>query len=339
MLLITGAGASTTLGPPGEPLPLMSDWASALCTALDENEAGLASACGLKDGMDGEAFEEAIGALLEWQQVRPLEARFAALGGLPVGSEAGPVAAARQNMGDRLDRIMLVINNTLFDQFGQKRVDDQRARMAYEALLKLFDTGELIVATTNYDRSGEAALRQLGRNPDTGFPDTGDRTPTLDVRGLVERGSDRMTPYLHLHGSVGWYESEGVIYDHRGDRPFNPTLGGPVVLYPDPKKDPTKGARVSELWTELEVALAKADHVLVVGHSLHDPALVNAIKNANPRRLGVTYRQQGKGKPPLPAGKMPAERIQKLLPEAHPVRMEFGPELTFNTKDVERLKS
>lgn len=316
LLLITGAGASRSLGQPDDPLPLMPDWANALCTALDANETGLAGACGLTTGMDGEAFEEAIGALLEWQRIRPLDKRFTGLGGEHAGAEHQQVTAARDRGDERLQRIMSVINHTLYEQFGQERVNDERAEAAYGNLLKHFDVRQLIVATTNYDRAGEAALRLLGRNPDTGFPGSLDRTPTLDVRGLIKRGSEDMTPYLHLHGSVGWYERGGTVYDDRGDQPFNPTHGTPVVLYPDPAKDPTNSAVVSDLWREFDIALSMADHVLVVGHSLHDPALVRAINEAEPRKLAVTHYFDNE-----------AKRIKKQLPKAIPMKMDFDPDL------------
>ncbi len=294
----------------------MHDWANALCAALDATEASLASACHLAPGMTGEGFEQALGLLLRWQQVQWLEERFQDLGGPHAGSHTNHVVESRQKMTSRLNQIMQTVNQTLYDQFGQDRVDDHRAAQAYGALLQPFDTSDLVVATTNYDRAGEAGLEELGLKPDTGFRNAPGRTPRLNVRGLVNSRAAGVTPYLHLHGSVGWYEREGIVHDHAADQPFNSTLGTPVVLYPDPNKDPTNDAIVSDLWVEFRSALDGADHVLVVGHSLHDPALTMAIQTAKPQKLAVTYFDDSE-----------VEQINKVLPSAIPVRLDFGPEL------------
>ena len=317
LLLITGAGASRRLGV-ADDLPLMPDWADALCSALDAVEHGLANVCGLSTGMTGEAFEQALGLLLRWQQVRHLEERFAGLGGDTLGQQAEPLILARRAMDERLGRIKHVLNETLYEQFGQERVSDEKAVQAYEALLGHFDARELMVATTNYDRAGEAALTGLGHNVDTGFRAAPGRTPRLSVAGLVE--TKGVVPYIHLHGAVGWYELNGDVRDHAADQPFNQTLGSPVVLYPDPEKDPTNDAVVSALWMEFHKALDLADHVLIMGHSLHDPALVNAIRLARPRKLAITMFGAGEE----------AKWAKRQLPSAIMMEMDFGPELSID---------
>lgn len=172
---------------------------------------------------------------------------------------------------------MRTINATLYDQFGQGRVVDASATAAYSALLnEHLGVTELVIATTNYDRSAEAALHGLGMAVDTGFRAPLGRTPILEPAGLVHEREGR-TPVIHLHGAVGWYERGGRIEDHYGDQPYNASLGTPVVLYPDPEKDPTSDAMVSELWREFEHALGSAEHVLLLGHSLHDPALLRVL--------------------------------------------------------------
>jgi hypothetical protein len=274
--------------------------------------------------MSGEAFEEALGLLLRWQQVRHLEERFAGLGGPNPGLVGGEVMQSRNRTTTRLQEIVRVVNQTLYDQFGQRRVNDERAVEAYKALLDTqLDVSGLVVATTNYDRAGEAALAGLGRQVDTGFRNAPGRTPALEMHGLVESSNAEVTPYLHLHGSVGWYEREGTVFDHAADQPFNPSLGTPVVLYPDPEKDPTNDATVSDLWTEFRVALSTADHVLVLGHSLHDPALVSAIRAAKPRKLAVTIFTDDQ-----------AKWVKKQLPSAIPMRTDFGPELEVDVAAV-----
>jgi hypothetical protein len=52
----------------------------------------------------------------------------------------------------------------------------------------------------------------------------------------------------------------------------------PAVPYPDPDKDPTREAGVQALWVEFEEALRSAGRILICGHSLNDPVLVETLK-------------------------------------------------------------
>jgi len=129
-----------------------------------------------------------------------------------------------------------------------------------------------------------------------------------------------VVPVLHLHGAVGWYEQDGQVYDRSGDLPFNPTLGAPVVLYPDPDKDPTSDAAVDKLWREFREALDRASHVLVIGHSLNDPALVRAL-NALPSdtSVGVTVLEGTDD-----------EWVRAKVPNALEIPARLGPELSIS---------
>lgn len=328
LVLISGAGASRRLGKGGDPLPLMPDWSNRLCAALDEEEAGLAGACHLRAGLDGEAFEEALGLLLRWRRTRGLDERFEGLFAPRPGQRLNAVAQGRSRANARLDSIMRTINATLYEQFGQGRVDDDAAAAAYDALLRRLGVDELVVATTNYDRSGEAALHRLGFVIDTGFRAPPGRTPILEPTGLVQdRGTK--TPLIHLHGAVGWYEKNGRVEDHYADQPYNPSLGTPVVLYPDPEKDPTNDAIVSELWREFEYALDWADRVLLLGHSLHDPALLRVLRPvARRKRVGVTHYDEAD-----------RDRVRLLLRGALPIKADFGPEPDMNTRAISLFKA
>jgi hypothetical protein len=94
---------------------------------------------------------------------------------------------------------------------------------------------------------------------------------------------------LHLHGAVGWYQrADGSIAQQPPDQGYNPTLGTPVFLPPDPAKDPSNDAAVSAIWSQFEEALRGATHLLVVGHSLRDEPLVRAVGSLAPQaRKGV----------------------------------------------------
>lgn len=225
--------------------------------------------------------------------------------------------------GDRLTAVVQALNETLYKEFGQHRIDSNRAFDAFNGLLRLVQQHnvDVMAATTNYDRSLDSAFRKIGMRVETGFESGGDTRPRMNAQGLVARAriASRGTcvPVLHLHGAVGWYESNGGVYDYFGDGPFNSSLGTPVVLYPDPAKDPTRDAIVSQLWSELQEALDWATHILVLGHSLHDPPLVDAISAASTKtRTAVSYiDEEGR------------KTIGQRLPSAVPIKLEFGPDL------------
>jgi hypothetical protein len=316
VLIVLGAGASRDLGE-GEPMPLMPDWSNALCEALDHAEPNLASGCRLEPEMDGPTFETNLGLLLRWQSLRYLEERFAGLGGPSVNEVREPVIEARRNTDRRLRTIMEVINSSLYDQFGQRRISNRRTAAAYGQLLKELGDSSLVVATTNYDRAAESGLRQSGRKTNTGFSGMPEMTPSLSPRGMVDE-RDAATPVLHLHGAVGWYEREGVVSDHYADLPYNPTLGAPVVLLPDPEKDRTSNAHVQELWDEFDHALEIADLILVIGHSLHDPALVDALNTAVSAETPVIVSY---------LDDQDESRIDELVPDAFVLKMRFGPQI------------
>lgn len=263
--------------------------------------------------MKGPEFEENLGLLLKFEQARALIDRFAPLGRQDFLGEHGQVGRARELTEARLNSLKRILDATLYDEFGMDRVDDERAVEAFGALLDVCGT-EIVVATTNYDLSAEAALDALDFTVDTGFRASRGRTPALNPVGLIEGRGDA-TPVIHLHGAVGWYEKEGVVESHYADKPFNESLGSPVVLYPDPDKDPTNDAVVSQLWTEFHRALKEAKAVVVVGHSLHDPSLVRALKDAAQRKPVVISFFEKEDK----------KRIESIVPNAHALHLDFGP--------------
>lgn len=316
LLLVTGAGASRNLGVGETRMPLMADWSDALCAALDDEQAGLAAASLLEPGMKGSEFESNLGLLLKFGQMLPLVDRFGRLGMENLRDQRPAVEQARQFVSERMTVIKRAIDTTLYDQFGLARVDDEKAIAAYEELLRPFGKKEIVLATTNYDRAGESALAALGFQVDTGFRGTHGRTPQLDPVGLIAGRGER-TPVIHLHGAVGWYEKEGAVEDHYADKPYNNSLGSPVVLYPDPEKDPTKDSAVSQLWTEFDFAVEEAEVVVVMGHSLHDSGLVRVLKTASKDRpVVITYFD-----------KADKQRIEAEVPNAQALHLDFGPKL------------
>lgn len=329
LVLVTGAGATRELGSNSQPVPLMGEWSTRLCEALDKAEAGLASAVGLNPGMSGPEFEEALGMLLRWQEVRPLARRFMGLGGPSAGSHTGEVPASYDREDARLNEVMGVLNASLYDEFGKNRIDTQAVESAYGGLLELLDGPTLVACvTTNYDLALETGLEALGHEFDTGFvrPSVGS-SPILEPTGIVERASDGKIPVLHLHGAVGWYEREGSVIEHYADQPFNPTLGAPAVLYPDPLKDPTSNATVQSLWDEFDRALDNASHVLVIGHSLHDPALEQRLNSmAKGARVGICAHLESGGGTGSKAFKEKEQHIHAKVHRATVFPSHFAPD-------------
>jgi hypothetical protein len=87
-----------------------------------------------------------------------------------------------------------------------------------------------------------------------------------------------------------------------------------VFLPPDPAKDPTNDANVAEIWDEFRTALSSATHVLALGHSLNDPALITAIRDVGPQAnllVATLYPNR--------------DLIDERLPEAEIIELEFGP--------------
>lgn len=332
ILIVTGAGASRRLGT-GNPLPLMSDWSDALVDALNEEEPTLAeSVVRLAKGLAAEAFEETLGAFLRWSQTLDEIERFVQLGRVGPSGVSSDVITWIANARGRLPRIIRTINHSLWSEFGLKRVDIDTAANAYRELSRALGAlpdqrdRKLFSVTTNYDRSGEAAWELVGFTCDDGGRR---RRPggsmVLEVDQIRPWEAGNTVPHLHLHGAVGWYRDEHGIRIEAADRPFD-ERELPVVLYPDPGKDPTNDADVQALWKVFDQALAEATHVLVIGHSLHDRPLLDRLESiAGRARLAIGFHSD------------PDELIGRLPPSMRGhdidlslVKVDFHPEGDFS---------
>ena len=105
------------------------------------------------------------------------------------------------------------------------------------------------------------------------------------------------------------------------EQPYNPTLGTPVFLPPDPLKDPSNDANVAGIWSEFETALASATHILILGHSLNDEPLIRAIESVGPQ-ADVAVATLGPDR----------KEISDALPKAKVIEIRFGP--GFKSKDL-----
>lgn len=340
-VIITGAGASRRLGMAGD-LPLMDEWATILRRECNAIHPRLADAIGLGEGLWADQFEEVVGSLFAFSQnAMPLVGRFLHLGGPQPGDRDNHVTAWKSRTEERLGQIVEALRTTLFREFGGKSIDQDKARDAYGWLLEPLGgkLASVVFATTNYDSALEIGLAANGLSTNDGFRSVYSvETPTLAPEGMVN-WADRhgeQTPILHLHGAVGWYEApDGRIVRHYSDQLYNPTLGVPAVLPPDPDKDPLASAQVAAIWSEFERALEGATHVLVLGHSLRDAPLARTILQfAMNAQLGVTRHTSMGG--PNEDHEDPEDGLQdnrpdvtqELLERATQIPLDFGPEPT-----------
>lgn len=324
---------------------MMPQLSEILYTNLNEASPRLADAMHMRAKMTGPEFEDALGSVFRWRDSRHLNERFSGLSFAEpspgaVGSDQQQRRTAEE---EHLNTILRVVDETLFAEFGSPRIDPERSRDAYGWLfdqLGGLSKVQLMCATTNYDPSLEMALRLLNAEPDLGFRGAAWQTPFLDASKIEPWTRPTI---LHLHGAVGWYRREdGSVTYQPPDQPPNATLGRPAVLYPDPDKDPAEEA-TRELWDLFrEEILTGATHLLVLGHSLHDPPLLSAVSNAATNeqiRVGISVYSKRKGQgrhfEVLDVGM--EQLIEQQLPKATPIRGAFGaPKPDLATSDLKR---
>jgi hypothetical protein len=309
-------------------MPLMDDW----CRDLIErfrmaslHEA--AEVIGLTNQQRPEDFEARIGQFLAWQRSLPVAKSLMALGKPNTGVYQVPkdVEEWFQRSDIMATQIVNVIYDSLFSLFGHEQINQWNAGRAYGALIEqlgLARTHQLAVATTNYDVGAEIGLLAAGRRPDWGQPQHfQDAQPPLAIQGLADGWTAYRDPVLHLHGCVGWYlRDDGTLLAIDPKAKFTPSMGQPGLLLPDPNKDYSELPALNDMWAEFDKLIEAASHVLVLGHSLHDPKLVEHLKPARNLAVSVYFSE---------AHIAPAEeiaRVNAIMPSAVVVPLAFGPE-------------
>jgi hypothetical protein len=312
----------------------MDGWCEALVSDLEGKEPGLASAMGLAVGMSGQAFEKAMGRFFQWQATFPLLREFQALfSASVVHVDQHMTGVLLPKAEERARYAMEVVNGSMYQLFGAKAIDDGRAASAYGALLDaLHQPDDLTIVTTNYDPAAEIGLAELGWSTEDGFQQPVRRTPYFIGRDAIARarGAEKSAAVIHLHGALGWYDAGGRVVRLGADEPYDAHHGQPVVLYPDPDKDPTQNALVQEMWTAFEDALDTADRVVILGHSMHDEPLVDRLRpfgRANQGKLAIGLLR-GTARADL-------EWVSNKIPEADQVGLSFGPDDHSDLVDLE----
>jgi hypothetical protein len=310
----------------------MGDWCTDLFGRLQKR--GLYNAAetlGLRQLDSPEQFEERIGRFLAWQRSLTISETLMDLGTPLAGPPVpGQVTTWFRDAKAMADQITDEIHQSLFALFSKSKLSDYACRDAYQALLSTLDIGQatpIAYATTNYDVAGETWLGMCERHPDWGEPAGFNVAEApIRVRGLASVMSPYRVPVLHLHGRVGWYLRDGNLISVNPDSPYQPRIGQPGLLLPDPGKDYAELPALAEMWDEFKQLIARVSHVIVIGHSLHDSRLVGYLREA--QNLAVSVYQDERA---AEAG----ARVNELLPSATVVPMAFGPQCAMQVGDLE----
>ena len=330
---MTGAGASREFGVGADKFPLMGDWSRALLQTLHRHP-NYAEFTGLEYGMSGEQFEIQLGRFLRQVEafglIEPLLETSLQFEGFTPAMHITSMAQWHKSTAHHLGEITELIRESLYDQFAERRHDPRHALAAYSSLFDTLGIGagtRWVYATTNYDTIGEQVIRDAGFLPDWGQPPTvgneGERP--LHIPGLLN-GIGRYVPVLHLHGRVGWFRRDGRVYGADITK-YQRGFGVPVVMLPDPDKAYDHDDGIIAMWHQFEEALARANRVFVLGHSLNDRYLVRAlVQNVDPiNRIAVTVlADELHLEQPDPSAAPVAEKISSALPGATIIPLRFG---------------
>jgi hypothetical protein len=342
-VLVTGAGASVPFGLNNTRLAAMAEWAEALVTKLNTGATGYFGATGLYPTMGATQFEAQLGRFLNqvtaFTQIKDVVAaskQFAVSGhtGAQQLNTEGLLEAWYENTKGHLGRIVDLTHESLYEQFAEPAWDPARAQSAYGDLLQALGinpSSRWVYATTNYDRIGETAVQLLGMNPDWGEPpqtgNAGERP--IEVDRLID-GIPRYVPVLHLHGRVGWFRrldfsEASAIYSTPATR-YQAGFGVPIVMLPDPNKAYDSDPIINSLWTQFIQSLRRAKRVFVLGHSLNDRQVLEAIRD-NVQSLGsigvAVLSKEGTNQIDESASEVEA-RVEEELGSAAVIPLRFG---------------
>lgn len=135
-----------------------------------------------------------------------------------------------------------------------------------------------------------------------------------------------MLPLSPLREGVGWYRRDRRVYGANVVR-HEEGFGVPVVMLPDPEKIYDQDDIINALWREFSTALARAKRIFVLGHSLNDRFLLQALtRNVQPLdRIAVSVLGDDQNPPqPHPSAGPVVAKISQSLGNAAIIPMRFG---------------
>jgi hypothetical protein len=310
----------------------MKDWSDRLVDKIIPGGFGLPMT-GLKKGLEGEEFEKRLGRFLRSiDAFRDIADLLEPSSTLPNITECfrtdGALRKWHQQTTFHLGQITERIRESLYENFAAAAIDTRKATDAFGQLFEVLGVTPnvpFVFATTNYDVIAATVLSKLGWLPDWGTTPmlrTGNGETDLHADGILN-GMPRYAPVLHLHGRVGWYR-RGDQNIEIGNISFMKEFGEPIVMLPDPNKDYGASAVINSLWAQFQMALSRAKTVLVLGHSLNDDQLVQALRQyiqpAN-RVAVTTYASSTASGVEI---EQERHRIQTTLPGCAVVQVRFG---------------
>jgi hypothetical protein len=337
-VIVTGAGASIPFGARDTLLPGMSEWSDQLVQKLAGLGIGHLEATGLSKGLEPQEFERQLGRFLHqvtsFSDMRDLigPSRYFMRSELTLSAQ-GVLEEWHRQTAFQLDQIINAIHESLYELFAEPSLEIQHAQEAYKDLFRILGIDhetQWVYATTNYDVIGESVLARLGYRPDWGEPPQlqPGGNAGLDVDRLID-ATRRYVPVLHLHGRIGWYrrtDSNNLAYASNVRR-HETGFGIPIVMLPDPNKVYGSEPIINSLWTQFQEALSRAKRVLVLGHSLNDAALMQAlIENVKPlNRLAVTVLSEMTDGMDLHESAKPVmQKLEEMGPMVANIPMRFG---------------
>lgn len=346
LVLITGAGASYEFGLRGTKVPMMAEWSNALVDKISSRSWSYVEATGLAKGLNGPEFEKRLGQFLRqvqaFSQIQSLLKPSLAFQPTDPPLFDSTFSQWHRQTVFHLSQITDLIHESLYENFSIDRIDLDAAAHAYAKLfqdLGIGNTDSLVYATTNYDPVGEYAIEQFGGLPDWGAPrlvrNAGQSILRVD---RIIAGLPRYVPVLHLHGRIGWYRQQEDGTLHSADITRHESgFGIPIVMLPDPDKTYDTDPVIQSLWEQFEQALRSARRVFVLGHSLNDRALIEALRRnvSPPQRLAVgLLARQDDPEQPDPNAAPTMNVLQNFLPAARMITVRFGPDPTISAQGI-----
>ncbi|BEP14826.1 hypothetical protein acdb102_31370 [Acidothermaceae bacterium B102] len=363
VLLVTGSGATASLGVGGSSIPQMGAWVESLIADVNAAVPGAAERIGLVSGLPPEEFERTLGDFLAYH--RSLEfvrtfGRMACEADTSLGYiSPNDVPESKFNAWvdtaqSQTKAIVAAIHRNLYENFSVDKLDDHKCRAAYQGLVdRLVEPDSyLAIATTNYDVSAEIGLngwttksgRIIGtrtglerRNPYTA--ERLEQSAVAQMRDDFAGASGNFpVPVMYLHGAVGWYWEDGEIrVPSARNQPFDPSRE-PAILLPDDRKTAGSLRGGEGLWDQFQLISRAATHIGFMGHSLHDRhllAVVNDAVGSFPKKLAVFWYEGSAGddlntKSATHVKEWDREYIKNVLPGAEIILCRFGEKPIFD---------
>jgi hypothetical protein len=191
-----------------------------------------------------------------------------------------------ENLKSRSTEIRKKITRIMFNQFCDKNFHFEKAKKYYSLFhreLGIDNKTKFAYATTNYDGLIEGVLFDLNYRPEIGVASSPKQnsggTQRLDIEFLADSIDAGRIPVLHLHGKIGWYETENQ-YPHGRyivHNEFSEDIGTPILQLPDPDKGYDDDI-IDQIWVQFKILLSRARQIVILGHSLNDEYLIQTLR-------------------------------------------------------------